>query len=60
VWTTLPQAAYGLTTSPARLRPLLSGEAGHARLSTRAEVTDATGTLVWRGGFDWSVRRQGG
>ncbi|MEW1830982.1 DUF4442 domain-containing protein [Streptomyces sp. NPDC088196] len=40
------------------LRPLLSGETDRARLSTHAEITDATGTTVCRGGFDWSVRRR--
>ncbi|GAA3770022.1 hypothetical protein GCM10022403_001740 [Streptomyces coacervatus] len=39
------------------LQPLLSGESPKARLSTQAEVTDATGTPVCRGSFDWSVRR---
>jgi acyl-coenzyme A thioesterase PaaI-like protein len=39
------------------LRPLLSGESEKARLSTHAEVTDAAGTPVCRGSFDWSVRR---
>ncbi|MBA4863382.1 DUF4442 domain-containing protein [Streptomyces sp. PSKA54] len=39
------------------LRPLLSGETDRARLSTHGEITDASGTLVCRGGFDWSVRR---
>jgi acyl-coenzyme A thioesterase PaaI-like protein len=41
----------------AALRPLLSGESERARFSTRAEITDATGTTVCRGGFEWSVRR---
>ena len=40
------------------LRPLLSGETERARFSTHAEITDATGTTVCRGGFDWSVRRR--
>ena len=39
------------------LRPLWSGETDRARLSTHAEVTDAKGTVVCRGSFDWSVRR---
>ncbi|MFF4505337.1 PaaI family thioesterase [Streptomyces sp. NPDC001401] len=39
------------------LQPLLAGESEKARLSTQAEVTDAAGTPVCRGSFDWSVRR---
>ncbi|MEU9954547.1 PaaI family thioesterase [Streptomyces sp. NPDC050982] len=39
------------------LRPLLDGQADRARFATSAEVTDAEGTLVCRGAFDWSVRR---
>jgi acyl-coenzyme A thioesterase PaaI-like protein len=39
------------------LRPLLSGRTDRARVATVADVTDATGALVCRGGFDWSVRR---
>ncbi|MHC3467605.1 DUF4442 domain-containing protein [Streptomyces sp. 7R007] len=39
------------------LKPLLSGETGRARLTTRVEVVDAAGTPVCRGAFDWSVRR---
>lgn len=39
------------------LRPLLRGETDRARLATHAEVTDASGTLVCRGSFDWSLRR---
>lgn len=39
------------------LRPLLRGETDRARFATHAEITDATGTPVCRGGFDWSVRR---
>ncbi|MCZ4508275.1 DUF4442 domain-containing protein [Streptomyces sp. ActVer] len=39
------------------LRPLLDGQTDRARFSTGAEVTDAEGTLVCRGTFDWSVRR---
>jgi uncharacterized protein (TIGR00369 family) len=42
------------------LRPLLAGESDRARFSTRAEITDATGTTVCRGGFEWSVRRMPG
>lgn len=42
----------------AALRPLLSGETDRARFSTHAEITDATGTTVCRGSFDWSVRRR--
>lgn len=42
----------------AALLPLLSGESDRARFSTRAEITDATGTTVCRGSFDWSVRRR--
>ncbi|MHA5048914.1 DUF4442 domain-containing protein [Streptomyces sp. SD15] len=39
------------------LLPLLSGRTDRARLATHAEVTDAAGTVVCRGSFDWSVRR---
>ncbi|WP_461059565.1 PaaI family thioesterase [Streptomyces pseudoechinosporeus] len=39
------------------LRRLLSGETDRARLSTRVGVTDAEGTPVCRGSFDWSIRR---
>lgn len=39
------------------LRPLLDGQTDRARFSTGTEVTDAEGTLVCRGTFDWSVRR---
>ncbi|MFD0502572.1 PaaI family thioesterase [Streptomyces chiangmaiensis] len=39
------------------LYPLWTGETHRARLSTRAEITDAAGTVVCQGTFDWSVRR---
>lgn len=39
------------------LEPLWTGETDRARISTRAEITDAAGTVVCRGRFDWSVRR---
>lgn len=44
----------------AALRPFWSGESDRVRLSTRAEITDAAGTVVCRGTFEWSVRRTGG
>ncbi|MEV1085066.1 DUF4442 domain-containing protein [Streptomyces sp. NPDC050211] len=40
------------------VRPLLARETHRARLSTRTEITDATGAVVCRGTFDWSVRRR--
>ncbi|MHB9863886.1 PaaI family thioesterase [Streptomyces sp. YIM S03343] len=39
------------------LRPLWAGESDRARLVTLAEITDAAGTVVCRGSFEWSVRR---
>lgn len=39
------------------LREVLSGAGDRARLATVAEISDATGAVVCRGGFDWSVRR---
>lgn len=39
------------------LRGVLSGDGDRARLATVAEIRDATGAVVCRGGFDWSVRR---
>ncbi|MDG6101448.1 DUF4442 domain-containing protein [Dactylosporangium aurantiacum] len=33
------------------------GVASRARVTTTAEVTDDTGAVVCRGGFDWSIRR---
>jgi uncharacterized protein (TIGR00369 family) len=39
------------------LRPVLSGTADRARVSTVADIVDAAGALVCRGSFDWSVRR---
>ncbi|MCZ4095214.1 DUF4442 domain-containing protein [Streptomyces sp. So13.3] len=39
------------------LRPVLSGKATRARITTVADVTDAAGTLVCRGTFSWSIRR---
>ncbi len=42
----------------AALGPLLSGRTDRARFSTHAEITDATGNVVCRGAFDWSVRRR--
>ncbi|MGI8451747.1 MAG: DUF4442 domain-containing protein [Streptosporangiaceae bacterium] len=39
------------------LRPVLSGAQNHARVSTVAEITDEAHALVYRGTFDWSVRR---
>ncbi|MEU2434243.1 DUF4442 domain-containing protein [Streptomyces sp. NPDC007861] len=44
-------------TARAALRPVLTGEVHRASLSTRTEITDAGGTLVCSGDFDWSVRR---
>ncbi|MEU6341428.1 DUF4442 domain-containing protein [Streptomyces sp. NPDC046977] len=41
----------------AALRPLLAGESDRTRIATVAEVRDAAGEVVCRGGFDWSVRR---
>ncbi|MFI8181824.1 DUF4442 domain-containing protein [Actinacidiphila glaucinigra] len=45
--------------APARraLREVLSGAGDRARLATVAEIRDATGAVVCRGGFAWSVRR---
>ena len=39
------------------MRSVLSRQTDRARLSTVAEITDAAGTPVCRGRFDWSVRR---
>ena len=39
------------------LQPVLSGDTDRARISTVADVVDATGALVCRGTFEWSVRR---
>jgi acyl-coenzyme A thioesterase PaaI-like protein len=39
------------------LRPVLSGRADRARVTTVAEVVDDTGALVCRGTFQWSIRR---
>ncbi|MEV6787332.1 DUF4442 domain-containing protein [Streptomyces sp. NPDC051098] len=39
------------------LRPVLSGASARARLTTRAEIVDASGEVVCRGRFEWSVRR---
>ncbi|GAA3225196.1 DUF4442 domain-containing protein [Actinocorallia longicatena] len=39
------------------LRLLYEGRTVKARLSTTATITDATGTAVCRGTFDWSLRR---
>ncbi|MET9908604.1 DUF4442 domain-containing protein [Streptomyces sp. NPDC006476] len=40
------------------LRPLWTRETDRVRLSTEVEVVDASGALVCRGSFDWSVRRR--
>lgn len=40
------------------LRPVLSGEGDRTRLTTATDVVDASGVLVCRGTFDWSVRRR--
>ncbi|MGW2931723.1 hypothetical protein ACWDA7_07615 [Streptomyces sp. NPDC001156] len=39
------------------LEPLWRGETDRVRLATRAAITDAAGTVVCRGRFDWTVRR---
>jgi acyl-coenzyme A thioesterase PaaI-like protein len=40
------------------LRPLFSGEADRAWITTVADIVDAAGELVCRGTFEWSVRRR--
>ena len=42
----------------AALGPLLSAKTDRAHFSTHAEITDATGDVVCRGTFNWSVRRR--
>ncbi|MFC5805290.1 PaaI family thioesterase [Streptomyces formicae] len=44
-------------TARAALRSVLAGEENRTTFTTHAEITDAEGTVVCSGHFDWSVRR---
>lgn len=57
--------ARGHLTATCRLDPdarealaeVYVGVASRVRITTAAEITDDTGAVVCRGGFDWSIRR---